>query len=137
MEKTPAKGATLLKVTGIIMIIGGVLSFLISITAIVGIAQAMRNPFWTVSTVTVATLIIAAIDSVIEFTTGIVGVKNCNRPEKAGTCIAWGIFVALNCILANLLTMSSGGSFSVFSLILGLILPVLFIIGAAQNKQES
>ena len=137
MEKTTAKGATLLKVTGIIMIIGSALSFIISIVAIVGIAQTIRNPFLTVSAVAVTAVIIAPIHLLIEFITGIVGVKNCKRPEKASTCITWGVLSALSCILVNLLTISSGGSFSAFSVILGLVLPVLFIIGAVQNKQES
>lgn len=38
MEQTTPKGATMLKVTGILMIIGGAISIIVSILAIIGIA---------------------------------------------------------------------------------------------------
>ena len=39
MEQTTTKGATLLKVTGILMIIGGAISVVMSIIAVAGIAR--------------------------------------------------------------------------------------------------
>ena len=49
--------------------------------------------------------------------------------------MGWGIVVAVLCVAGSILTVVGGSSFPVFSLILGLVLPVLFIIGAAKNKQ--
>ena len=98
MEKT--KGSGFLKVTGILMIIGGGLSIILGIVSLLGVA-------------------------------------NCKKPEKATACLVWGIIVAVVDVLSNVLAVVAGGDFSVSSLILGLVLPVLFIIGAALNKQQA
>ena len=63
--------------------------------------------------------------------------KNCKDPAKAGSCMVWGIIVAVLAVAGCILTAASGSAFPVFSLILGLVLPVLFIIGAALNKKEA
>ena len=81
----------------------------------------------------VALMIVSAVTQLIA---GIIGVKNCKKPEKAGTCMVWGIIVAVLCVVGTILNSVGGGSFSVFSLMLGLVLPVLYIIGAAFNKKE-
>ena len=44
MEQTTPKGATMLKVTGILMIIGGAISIIVSILAIIGIAAIAYRP---------------------------------------------------------------------------------------------
>ena len=49
--------------------------------------------------------------------------------------MAWGVIVAVLCVAGCVLTAVGGSDFPVLSLILGLVLPVLFIIGAAKNKQ--
>ena len=50
--------------------------------------------------------------------------------------MVWGIIVAVLCVVGTILNSVGGGSFSVFSLPLGLVLPVLYIIGAGFNKKE-
>ena len=82
-----------------------------------------------------ATLRRSKMALVVAFVAGIIGVANAKKPEKAGTCMGWGIVVAALCVAGSILTVVGGSSFPVFSLILGLVLPVLFIIGAAKNKQ--
>ena len=125
MEQTTPKGATMLKVTGILMIIGGAISIIVSILAIIGIAAIA---YLSDGSVSLGLLYVSGalltVSSVAELIAGILGTANCKKPEKAKTCLAWGIVVAIG-----------GGSFSVISLITGLVLPVLYIIGAAQNKQ--
>ena len=76
------------------------------------------------------------ISAVAELVAGIIGVVNCKKPEKAVVCIAWGIIVAVLSVAGTILNSVGGGTFSVFSLLLGLVLPVLYMIGAVFNKKE-
>lgn len=131
-----AKGAGFLKVTGILMIIGGAIALIVGIIAIAGIAALAYLSAGLISSgLLYAAGILTVVSAVAELVAGIVGVKNCKRPEKAGACMVWGIIVAVLCVAGCILTVAGGSSFPVFSLILGLVLPVLYIIGAAKNKQ--
>ena len=127
-------GSKFLKVTGILMIIFGAIALVTSIIAILGLGvlEALGLPMgllW-------ASGIIALVGSVAEFVAGIIGVINWNKPDKANTCIGWGIAVALMCIVSNVLTLIGyPESFSVLSVISGLVVPVLYLIGAFQNKK--
>lgn len=132
MEQTTPKGASFLKVTGILMIIGGGISLIVAIAALLGIATLAL--LGASSGMLYAAGALTLISAVAELVTGIIGVVNAKRADKAGTCMAWGIVVAVLCVVGCILTVA-GGEFPVFSLILGLVLPVLFIIGAAKNKQ--
>lgn len=135
MEKT-TKGAGFLKVTGILMIIGGGLEIILSIIAILGIAALVYISDGEISSgLLYASGILMLVSSVAELVAGIIGVKNCKKPEKATSCIVWGIVVALLCIAGIVLNVVGGGEFSVVSLVTGLALPVLYIIGAFRNKQ--
>ena len=133
MEQTTPKGASFLKVTGILMIIGGGISLIVAIVALLGIAAlavlgASSGMLYAAGALTL-------ISAVAELVGGIIGVVNAKRAEKAGLCMAWGIIVAVLCVAGCILTVVGGSAFPWFSLILGLVLPVLFIIGAAKNKQ--
>lgn len=133
METTTSKGAGFLKVTGILMIIGGGISLILAIVALLGIAVLAAAG--ASSGMLYASGALMLISAVAELVTGIIGVVNAKRPEKAGLCMAWGIIVAVLCVAGTILNAVGGGTFSVFSLILGFVLPALFIIGAAKNKQ--
>ena len=133
MEQTTAKGAGFLKVTGILMIIGGAISLIVAIIALLGIATLAV--LGASSGMVYAAGALTLVSAVAELVAGIIGVANAKKPEKAGTCMGWGIVVAVLCVAGSILTVVGGSSFPVFSLILGLVLPVLFIIGAAKNKQ--
>ena len=136
MEQT-TKGAKFLKVTGILMIIGGALSLIISVIAIVGIAALAYISSGEISSgLLYASGILMLISSAAELIAGIIGVKNSKNPERAGTCIVWGVIVAVLSIIGMILNSVGGGSFSATSLLTSLVLPVLYIIGAFQNKQS-
>lgn len=136
MEQTTPKGAGFLKVTGILMIIGGGLNLILSIVAILGIAALAYVTSGELSSgLLYASGILMLVSAVAELVTGIIGVANCKRPEKAGKCMAWGIVVAALTVVGSILTVVGGDSFPVTSFLLGLVLPALFIIGAAKNKQ--
>lgn len=135
MEQTTPRGATLLKVAGILMIIGGALSVILSIVAIIGIAAIAYVADGSVSLgMLYASGALLVVSSVAELVAGIIGTANSKKAEKAKTCIAWGVIVAVLSVAGIVLNVAGGGEFSVISLITGLALPVLYIIGAARNQ---
>ena len=137
MESIKTKGTDFLKVTGILMIIGGAISIILGIIAALGVAALVYISDGTVSSALLYTSVILMIVSAIaELVAGIIGVANCKKPDKAGSCIVWGIIVAVLSVAGTILNSVGGGSFSAFSLILGLVLPVIYIIGAVFNKKE-
>lgn len=127
------QGSKFLKVTGILMIIFSALALVFAIIAIAGIsllaAMGASSGLLTVS------CILALVGAVAELVAGIIGVKNWNKLEKAGTCITWGIIVIVLCVISNILTVVGGGDFSVLNLVTGLVIPVLYLIGGLQNKK--
>ena len=134
---TTTKGTGFLKVTGILMIVGGGISIIMGIIAALGVAALAYISDGTVSSALLyASVVLMLISAVAELVAGIIGVVNCKKPEKAGVCIAWGIIVAVLSVAGTILNSVCGGSFSAFSLILGVVLPVLYIIGAVFNKKE-
>lgn len=136
MEQTTPKGATLLKVTGILMIIGGAISIIVSIIAIVGIAALAYVNDGTISMgMLYASGALLTAGAVAELVAGILGTANSKKPEKANTCVAWGIVVAAISVAGIILNVVGGGEFNAVSAVTGLVLPVLYIIGAARNKQ--
>lgn len=134
MEKT--KGSGFLKVTGILMIIGGGISIIMSIIAVLGVAALVYISDGEASSAMLyASVALMVVSAVSQLVAGIIGVVNCKKPEKAGVCIAWGVIVAVLCIAGTILNSAGGGSFSILSLVLGLVLPILYIIGAVFNKK--
>lgn len=127
-----AKGAKFLKVTGIIMIIGGALGIILGIIALLGVG-VLALAGASAGILTFAA-ILSLVSAIVQLIAGIKGVKNANKPEKAQSCIVWGAVVAVLSVLGNILTVVGGGEFDVTSLLLGLVLPVLYIVGAVKNK---
>ncbi len=127
------QGSKFLKVTGILMIIFGAIALVLAIIAIAGIsvlaALGASSGLLTVS------CILALVGAVAEFVAGIIGVKNWNKLEKAGTCITWGIIVIVLCVISNILSVVGGGEFNILNLLTGLVIPVLYLIGGIQNKK--
>lgn len=136
METAKTKGSGFLKVTGILMIIGGGISIILSIIAVLGVAALVYISDGEASSAMLyASVALMVVSAVAQLVAGIIGVVNCKKPEKAGVCIAWGVIVAVLCIAGTILNSVGGGSFSILSLVLGLVLPILYIIGAVFNKK--
>ena len=136
MTTAKTKGSGFLKVTGILMIIGGGISIILGIIAALGVAALAHISDGEISSAMLyASVALMIVSAVAQLIAGIIGV-NCKKPEKAGTCMVWGVIVAVLCVVGTILNSVGGGSFSVFSLLLGLVLPVLYIIGAGFNKKE-
>ena len=135
------KGKNFLKVTGILMIIFGAIALIVSIVAFAGVALLVSLAESAGTDISSGTLYLACVvllvSSIAEFVAGILGVVNCSKPEKAGTCLVCGIIVAVLAVLGELLTIIGGGKFSVFNLFAGLVIPALYIAGAFLNKKDA
>lgn len=130
------KGSKFLKVTGILMIVFGALALILSIVAAIGLAAlvALDLNTWQYT----LAVILMLVGSIFELIAGIIGVKNCNKPEKAGTCMVWGIIVIAISVLSDVLTLvGNPDNFSIVSLLTGLVIPVLYLIGAVMNKKSA
>ena len=131
-----------MQVTGILMIIGGGIGFIASLalgglTTVLAIMGGEVDGMGALIALAAIAVVLSIIGSVVELVAGIIGVKNCGKPEKAGVCLGWGIAVIVISVISNILTIAGGSDFSVLSLILGLVLPVLYVVGAVLNKKSA
>ncbi len=130
------KGRKFLKVTGILMIIGAAFGIIGGIIAMIGVgALAAVLETSAVGLMLASVLVLAS--AVFQLIAGIMGVKNCDKPEKAQTCLVMGIIVAILSVAGNVISNVLGSDFNLLSYATGLVIPVLYIIGAAKNKETA
>ena len=151
------KGSTLVKVVGILMTIFGPLGIIASIYSFTTIRAllafsdglfSMFDEFGGSSAIygaaglspglLYASIALSAVGSIMLLIAGIMGIKNHNNKEKAGTLVILGIAIIAINVLSSVLA-GIGGNFSATSivgLLLGAVIPVLYIIGATQNKKS-
>lgn len=126
------QGKTFLQVVSIIMIVGGALSLLITgcgACAVTALAAGLGiGGLW------MAYLVFGLLASVIELVAGIIGVMKAGKPGRPQICIVLGVIMIVFSLLSNILYAVDGYGLDFFSLILGLALPVLYVI-AAMKKQ--
>ena len=130
------KGHKFLKVTGILMIIAAAFSIVAGVligglgalAAGLGAASGLTFSYW-------AALFLTLIGGICQLIAGIKGVKHSKRSEKAGKLIAWGVVVAVFCILSIVMNLINGGEFNVVSILTGIIVPALYIYGAVLNSK--
>ena len=131
------KGQKTLKVTSILMIIGGVIAAIAGVlvllglgalTALAGGAEGMGLLY--------ASSIIIIVTSIIQFIAGIRGIGACSAPQKAASCVKWGIFIVVLYIASTVLGFIGGSEFSIINLVLNMLLPALYIFGASQLKSN-
>ena len=125
-------GKNFIKIPSIIMIIGGVLTLIVSVLGFIGmgtLAAAGVN----VGMYTVA-VVIALISSVINLVAGISGVSNCENVEKAQKLFTYGIIIIALTVISNVIAVIAGGKFNLLSALTGFILPGLYVYGANLNK---
>ena len=130
------KGRKFLKVTGILMIIGGAFGIIGGIVAMIGAGALAAVLETSAGGLMLASVLILA-SAVFQLIAGIMGVKNCDKPEKAQSCIVIGVIVAILSVAGNVISNVLGSDFNIFSYATGLIIPVLYIIGAVKNKEPA
>ena len=132
------KGDKFLKVTGILMIIGAAFALLFGVFASgVTIACAAMGAAALFSPLYYLSLIVMLASGVCELIAGIFGVKYCKNPGMAKKCITWGIVVAALSVLGIVLSVIGGGEISFLTILTGLVVPVLYIVGAVQNQKST
>lgn len=129
------KGQKFLKVTSILMIIGGVIGAIVGVIAIIGVSAfaGLRGSAEGMGLLYVSCILVIAA-SVFELIAGIKGLGACKEPEKAAGCVKWGIVIAALSVVSMIIGVVGGGDFSVTSLVLNLVLPGLYAYGATQMK---
>lgn len=130
------KGRMFLKVTGILMIIGAAFGIIGGIIAVIGVG-ALAVVLETSAGGLMLASILILVSAIIQLIAGIMGIKNCDKPEKAQSCLIMGIIVALLSVAGNVISNVLGTSFNIISYITSLVIPVLYIIGAAKNKASA
>lgn len=130
------KGRKFLKVTGILMIIGGAFGIIGGIVAMIGAGALAAVLETSAGGLMLASVLILA-SAVFQLIAGIMGVKNCDKPEKAQSCLVMGVIVAILSVSGNIISNILGSSFNILSYATGLIIPVLYIIGAVKNKEPA
>lgn len=130
------KGRKFLKVTGILMIIGGALGIIGGIVAMIGAGALAAVLETSAGGLMLASALILA-SAVFQLIAGIMGVKNCDKPEKAQSCIVIGVIVAILSVAGNVISNVLGSDFNIINYATGLIIPVLYIIGAVKNKEPA
>ena len=130
------KGRKFLKVTGILMIIGGAFGIIGGIVAMIGAGALAAVLETSAGGLMLASALILA-SAVFQLIAGIMGVKNCDKPEKAQSCIVIGVIVAILSVTGNVISNVLGSDFNIINYAAGLIVPVLYIIGAAKNKEPA
>lgn len=130
-------GQIFLKITSILMIIGGIIAAIAGVIAILGVSALVALSGNADGTgLLYASSILVTVVSVIEIIAGAKGLKACKAPEKAGKCVTWGIVIAVLSIISMVIGLIGGGNFDVTSLVLNLLVPGLYIFGALKTKSN-
>ena len=127
-----SNGSSFLRVCGILMIIGAILSLVFAVIAVIVIRQpgsGLNTPIHWVS------VVLAFVGSLIELIAGVMGVRYADRPEKAKPCIVCGVLVILMTLLSQVISAVSGGEVNFLNALTGLLVPILYVIGAFKNQR--
>ena len=130
------KGRKFLKVTGILMIISAAFGIIGGIVAMIGAGALAAVLETSAGGLMLASALILA-SAVFQLIAGIMGVKNCDKPEKAQSCMVIGVIVAILSVAGNVISNVLGSDFNIINYATGLIIPVLYIIGAVKNKEPA
>ena len=99
--------------------------------------SGLQVPAGMLSQVLTIITILSVISAIIELICAIIGIVNRNKVEKAGLLIGLGILMIVVSLVTNLVPMFMWkAAISAVSIIVGLILPVLYLIGAFLNKNS-
>lgn len=134
------KGQKMLKVVGILMIIGGALSIVFTIASI-GLIIYVANAVGGMVPILLI-LVLPLIASVIELIAGILGVKAAGMPSvgKIKTAVVLGIVILVlslvSMVYSTLMSSALGSSVTdiVVDAVAGLVLPALYLVAVFRYK---
>lgn len=127
-----APGKSMLKVVSILYIVFGAIFALLMILSLflgsllASLAGSLLGAFG--GLLGGALFIVFFIPAAVDLVIGIIGLKQCDDPSKAM------FFIIVGFILGGIMLISLLMAFSVWNLI-GLVMPVLYIIGGYRNRK--
>lgn len=128
-------GQKFLKITSILMIVGGIIAVIAGIIAILGVSALAALAGSAEGTgLLYASSILVTISSVIQIIAGAKGLEACKVSETAGKCVTWGIVIAALSIISMVIGLIGGGDFNITNLVLNLLVPGLYVYGALKTK---
>ena len=131
-----SKGQKFLKVTSILMIIGGALAGVSCLLGIAGVAVlASLADGHAAALMLYLALALALAAAVAEFIAGLKGLKTCKTGGDAHKCVVWGAVVAGITVVSSVMNVAGGGSVDAMSILLSLVVPSLYIYGAMQVQK--
>ncbi|MGO5336959.1 hypothetical protein ACTQZS_09105 [Bilifractor sp. LCP19S3_H10] len=126
---------TFLKVTSILMVIGGIIALLAGVFAILGVSALAALMGSAEGTgLLYAGSVLAVVTSAVEILAGAKGLKACRLPGKAGECVILGIAIVALSMISMAVNVKGGGEFKIINLVVNLLVPVLYILGAVKTK---
>lgn len=132
------KGQKMLKVCGILMIIGAAFALIVAVLAIIGAAVLLADGGGSLLAAAVIAVVISCIGGIIQLAAGIVGVKAANMPSvgKIKAAVILGILVIVLSLYSSIYSIVTDGfaAADLVSIVLGLIIPVLYVVGVIQYK---
>jgi len=134
----------LLKIMGILIIIGAALGIITTIiplfvAGILGTAL-VREGAPVIGWLLIVVGIISMGRVIFQLIAGIAGVKNCNKPEKAKTCIIYGLVIIAFSAIGIIMRFFEADTYDFWfivelQIIPGIIIPGLYLLGALQLKK--
>ena len=77
---------------------------------------------------------ITVLTAVFYLILGILGVRNCDKPEKCGVNFVLGIIVLVLVGIGLVVNVATTGPSGALSSVVGLVLSILYVMGAKENK---
>lgn len=136
-----APGRGKLKVTGIIYIVFGALALLGALMSFGGSAL-LAGAGGGYGTTAVGALVgvlglLTAVNAALYLVLGILGVKNCDAPEKCGVNFVLGVIVLVLVVIGMISTMITVGFAAALTSVVGLVLAIIYLMGAKQNRDAA
>ncbi len=130
--KSDAPARKFVKIVGILMIIFGGIGVLVSLAAV---AAASAAAYFVGASIYIP-VVIAVAGAGLQLATGILAVKNSNKPEKAKLLLILAIVMIGINVLAQITSITMlYAEFNLLNLLMGCVMPVLLIIGANKNMR--
>ena len=138
MNNTDLKGRSLLKISGIVLIVLSALGLLGGLVLIgAGLAMGTADGLgWGLATAVIALGVLTIPTSLYSLVTGILGVKWCARPDKVRVLLVLGVVLTVLAALNLLATFGDGNISATAGAAVRLALSAFYIAGAWQNKQS-
>ena len=130
------KGSLLLKILGILLLIGGIFT---TISGLIGFSamKESKDAIYLLGSLDIAkfksVIFISMVGGIIQAISGILCIINSKKPEKAKILFICAVAILALSTIGNIIAMSMGMK-NMLSFVYGLIVPGLIILGTHLNK---